>query len=74
MMNSPFVHNLSAALAKSVDGESDNPAKVRALYRKILSRDPSPKEVDLAMTYLNQGDVAQYAQILLSTNEEIFSR
>jgi hypothetical protein len=26
------------------------------------------------MTYLNQGDVAQYAQILLSTNEEIFSR
>lgn len=74
LMNSPFIHNLSANLAKSVETESDAPAKVRALYRKILSRDPSPKELDLAVSYLNQGDVAQYAQILLSTNEEIFLR
>jgi len=74
LMNSQFVHNLSATLAKSVEAESDMPAKVRALYRKVLSRDPSPKEVDLAVTYLNQGAMEQYAQILLSTNEEIFSR
>jgi hypothetical protein len=74
LMNSPFIHNLAGTLAKSVEAESDTPAKVRALYRKILSRDPSAKELDLAITYLNQGALEQYAQVLLSTNEEIFSR
>jgi Protein of unknown function (DUF1553)/Protein of unknown function (DUF1549)/Planctomycete cytochrome C len=74
MMNSPFIHNMSLALAKSVEGESDNQAKVRALYRKILSRDPSAKELDLAMTYLNEADLDKYAQVLLATNEEIFLR
>jgi hypothetical protein len=74
MMNSVFVHSLSVTLAKSVDGESDNAAKVRALYRKILSRDPSAKELDLAMTYLSGAGLEQYAQVLLATNEEIFLR
>lgn len=72
LMNSPFIHNLSGTLAKSVETESDTPAKVRALYRKILSRDPSAKELDLAITYLNGATLDQYAQVLLSTNEEIF--
>ena len=52
--------------------EPDNPAKVRSLYRKVLSRDPKAKEVDLAVSYLSQGTIEQYAQILLSSNEEIF--
>jgi hypothetical protein len=74
LMNSPFIHNLSGTLAKSVETESDTPAKVRALYRKILSRDPSAKELDLAITYLSGATLDQYAQVLLSTNEEIFWR
>jgi hypothetical protein len=74
LMNSPFIHNLAGTLAKSVEAEDGTPAKVRALYRKILSRDPTAKEVDLAVTYLNQGALEQYAQVLLSTNEEIFLR
>jgi hypothetical protein len=57
-----------------VESESDNTAKVRALYRKILSRDPSAKELDLAITYLNGADLEKYAQVLLATNEEIFLR
>lgn len=72
LMNSPFLHNLSGTLAKSVAGESDVPAKVRALYRKILSRDPSAKELELAVAFLNGSSVDEYAQVLLSTNEEIF--
>jgi hypothetical protein len=74
LMNSPFIHNLSGTLAKSVDGESGDAAKIRALYRKILSRDPSAKELDLAITYLNGATLEQYAQVLLATNEEIFWR
>jgi hypothetical protein len=74
LMNSPFIHNLAGTLAKSVDGESDTPAKVRALYRKILSRDPSAQELDLAATFLKGSTLDEYAQVLLSTNEEIFWR
>jgi len=72
VMNSSFMHLQSIALAKAVEPEADNGAKVRALYRKILARDPSPKELDLALSYLSQGTLEQYSHILLSTNEVIF--
>jgi hypothetical protein len=72
LMNSPFLHGLAGTLADSVAAESNTPAKVRALYRKVLSRDPSAKELDLAAGYLKDGTLEQYAQVLLSTNEEIF--
>jgi hypothetical protein len=38
----------------------------------VLARDPDPEEMDLALSYLNKATLAQYAQVLLSTNEEIF--
>jgi hypothetical protein len=72
VMNSPFLQDQAALLAKRVDGEPDNTAKVRSMYRKVLARDPSPKETDLALSYLGQGTLAQYAQALLATNELIF--
>jgi Protein of unknown function (DUF1553)/Protein of unknown function (DUF1549)/Planctomycete cytochrome C len=72
LMNSPFVHGLAADLAASVADEANAGDKVAGLYRKILSRNPSSKELDLAISYLNHGTMEQYAQILLSTNEEIF--
>jgi hypothetical protein len=37
-----------------------------------LARDPSQEEVALAVEYLKNGSLEQYAQVLLSTNEEIF--
>ena len=50
----------------------DGAAKVRALYRRMLARDPEPNELDLAQSYLSKGTLEQYARILLSVNEEIF--
>jgi hypothetical protein len=72
LMNSPFIHGLAGDLAASVAGESENGAKVTGLYQRVLARNPSAKELDLAVSYLNHGTIEQYAQILLSTNEEIF--
>jgi hypothetical protein len=80
VMNSPFIHNLAAALAAGVENEPDADSKTRALYRKILSRDPNAKELALAAAFLGgtpepdakQTLLEQYAQVLLSTNEEIF--
>ena len=72
VMNSAVLHDSAAALAKSVGDGADKAAQLRELYRRILSRDPSPAELDLALTYLNNGTLEQYAQVLLATNEEIF--
>ncbi len=72
VMNSAFMHEESAALAKSVADEADDTARVKLLYRKVLSRDPGAKELDLGVSFLSTGKVDEYAQILLSTNEEIF--
>ena len=72
VMNSAFIQEQAATLAASVENEPDNAAKVRSLYRKVLARDPRPGEIDVAMSYLAQGTLAQWAQILLATSEEIF--
>jgi hypothetical protein len=72
MMNSAFIEELADGLAESVAREPDAAAKARGLFRKILSRDPSVEELDLAQSYMDQGSISQYAQILLSTNEKIF--
>ena len=71
VMNSPFMQEQAALLAKSVESEAQPGDKVRDLYRKILARDPNPKERDLGLSYLRQATIAQYAQALLSTNEVI---
>jgi len=72
IMNSKFMREQAAALAASVKDEPDDAARMHNLYRRILSRDPSAKELDLAVSFLAQGTLEQYAQVLLSTNEEIF--
>ncbi len=72
VMNSPFMHEEGAAIAKLIPADLDEAAKIRGLYRRILARDPTGNELDLARTYLAKGTLEQYARILLSVNEEIF--
>jgi hypothetical protein len=72
VMNSPFMQEQAAALAKSVEKEADAKDRVRALYRKIVARDPNPNEMDASLSYLSHATMNEYAQALLSTNEVIF--
>jgi hypothetical protein len=72
VMNSSFVQDRAEALARSVERESDNGAKVREMYRRVLRRDPSAGELELAENYLETSTLPQYAQALLATNEVIF--
>ena len=72
VMNSAFVEDLSAKLAKSVEQDSTEAAKVRDLYHRIFARDPAPNEIDLALSYLNRANLQRLAQALLATNEETF--
>ena len=72
IMNSPFMRDQAAALVASVAKEFDNNAKVRAMVRKTLARDPSEPEMTLAAAYLASGTLTDYAHALLSTNEVIY--
>jgi len=76
VINSAFMHDEANALLKMAlddnGGATNDSAKIRLLYRKVLARDPSPKELDMALSYLFNGTFEQYAQVLLATNEEIF--
>src|SRR5437016_13692173 len=71
-MNSPFVQDQASALLKSVGSEPDAPAKVRAMYRKVLAREPSDAELARAANYLTDGTLSEFAHGLLYTNEVIF--
>ncbi|MBL8206937.1 MAG: PSD1 domain-containing protein [Blastocatellia bacterium] len=72
VLNSPFIKQLSSALAKAVEAETDPATRVRSLYRKILLRDPSAAESKIALSYLTSATLEQFAQVLLATNEEVF--
>jgi hypothetical protein len=77
VMNSPFIESRARELVKCAESETDPAAKVRDMYRRALQRDPTPKELDLALSYLGASTekpdmLEQYAQALLATNEEIF--
>ncbi len=72
VMNSPFMQERAAHLAARVSGAPDLPAKIRDMYRDAVDRDPTPKELDTALTYLDKGTLAQFAQALLASNEVIF--
>jgi hypothetical protein len=72
VMNSPFMQERASDLVKRVDSDSDNSAKIRDMYRDALNRNPTPKELDTALSYLEKGTLAQFAQALLASNEVIF--
>jgi hypothetical protein len=75
LMNSAFIQNLADAAAKfasTTSGATGDAEQVGMLYRKILGRNPTAAEMKSALAYLQKGTLTRYAQVLLSTNEEIF--
>jgi hypothetical protein len=71
-MNSPFMQQRAANLAKRVDGAATPAEKIREMYHAAVNREPSAQELDAAMTYLDKGTLVQVAQALLASNEVIF--
>src|SRR5205085_2874994 len=74
ILNSDLIHDLSAKLGEQAANEESVAGKVKFLYRQILSREPSERELQRAETFLESPDakLSLYAQVLLETNEEIF--
>ena len=73
LMNSAFIQNLAGAAVKTATAKVEGkPQQVAALYRQVLARNPTQAETKIALAYLQKGTLERYAQVLLSTNEEIF--
>jgi hypothetical protein len=73
VMNSPFMQDRATDLAKrAVASTADIAGEIREMYHAALNREPTPKELDLALTYLQKGTPVQFAQALLASNEVIF--
>ena len=75
-MNSPFVEARGRAVLQAV-GEGNAEARVRALYRRVLSRDPEASEASAAIEFVgvaasDDGRWLDLAQALLASNEFTF--
>ncbi len=67
-LNSDQVVQRAATLAKRIQ-KRDRAAGIQEAYRALFQRDANSKEVAEAKEFLTQGTWAQYAQVLLSSNE-----
>jgi hypothetical protein len=76
-LNSPFVRQAAAALAKTAAGKSAEDG-TKALFRRVLLRDPTADELDTALGLIRPAREddppawALLAQVLLSSNEFLY--
>jgi hypothetical protein len=70
-MNSELVAKQSRSLADLLKAEPDDTARIRKAYRLLLGREARPQELQRGMAFLRDSKEAwaQYAQVLLSSNE-----
>ena len=76
VLNSGWMQARGRSLAAMVDAIEDRKARIDALYRRTLSRDPTSRETGLAVGFLDErrGRIGrdpwdEYAHSLLATNE-----
>ncbi len=79
VLNSGWIQERGRGLSKAVDGIANRSERVVALYRRTLARDPTDRESELALEYLDarRAEVGrepweEYAHSLLATNELSF--
>ena len=67
-MNSDFVMAQAKALASRFESNTGAP-KIDQIYEVVYQRAPSVEERKLALEFLKESTMAQYLQVLLSSNE-----
>lgn len=76
-LNGPFIQNQAEALARSLPAEVSIAERISAAYRRVLQRVPTEREVELGEAFLAQHENAEtawaeYAHVLLGSNEMLF--
>ncbi|MGH9672493.1 MAG: PSD1 and planctomycete cytochrome C domain-containing protein [Bryobacteraceae bacterium] len=69
-LNSPFVMARAEALSRRLEGSDAD--RIRQAHRLLFAREASPEEIRLGAGFLGNGAWAEYAQVLLSSNEFLF--
>ncbi|MBI1355943.1 MAG: DUF1553 domain-containing protein [Acidobacteria bacterium] len=76
VLNSAWMQARAEALSAAAGHDDEPQQKIRTLYRRTLGRNPQADEIDLALSFLAQRQRelgrpawAEYAQVLLATNE-----
>jgi len=67
LMNSSFVEEQAAALAKRLNGADGE--KVREAYRTLYGRAPDAAELQLGVAFAAKSGWSEYARVLLNSNE-----
>ncbi len=62
LMNSDFIQAQSELLVKRVEDAGDTSAKIRKLYQLVYGRDPSGKEVELGLHYIQSEPMQEYLE------------
>ncbi|MFN0104238.1 MAG: PSD1 and planctomycete cytochrome C domain-containing protein [Bryobacteraceae bacterium] len=72
-LNSSFLRLRAEALAQRLECASTSESgRVAAAYHWLFQREPSDRERRIASVFLTKSDWAQYAQVLLSSNEFLY--
>jgi cytochrome c553 len=62
LMNSDFVQQQAERLARRIEGESDNKARITRAYRILFGRDPRPEELGAGLEYLSGEPLRAYEE------------
>jgi cytochrome c553/mono/diheme cytochrome c family protein len=62
LMNSDFVQQQAEKLARRIEGEADNTARVTKAYRILFGRDPRPEELSAGLEYLAAEPLRAYEE------------
>ncbi len=74
VMNGPFVIARSASLARLAAAHTtDKAGRIDFFYERLFQRDPSSREQELALAYLDDGGTLEdLAQVVLTGNESLY--
>ncbi|HEY2431265.1 MAG TPA: PSD1 and planctomycete cytochrome C domain-containing protein [Vicinamibacterales bacterium] len=62
LMNSDFMQQQAERLARLLEAEPDNAARIRKAYRTLFGREPLPEEVTAGLAYLSAEPLRSYEE------------
>ncbi len=75
LMNNRFVLRMADALAARVELQSDSSEEaIRQLYQLVYSRVPDDREVERAIQFVVEHDLAAFCRVIFNSNEFLYVR
>ncbi len=74
LLNNRFVEQCAERLAQRVTQQvgDDIDSRISEVYQLVLSRDPKPRELELAREFIRKQSLSQFCVVMLNTNEFLF--